>query len=200
MFPASAGESLTPGGFRTVVEIDLLGTYNMSSAALPELRRTGQAVVVNITVPRHFLEGRNWWVSHMQAAKSAVTTLSHSLAKEWAAYGVRVCNVGPGAIADTPANLKTGNADGMTETARHKTPEGIPANRSVPAGRYGTTFEVGMAVVFLAVSEYINAETITVDGGWWLGSDKPYPSREQVEQVTRGNEGRSRGLRPKSAL
>ena len=38
-------------------------------------------LVINITVPRHFIEGRNWWVSHMQAAKAAITTMSNALAK-----------------------------------------------------------------------------------------------------------------------
>ena len=45
------GESLSPNGFKTVIEIDVLGTYNMSAAALPALKATGQAVVINTTVP-----------------------------------------------------------------------------------------------------------------------------------------------------
>ena len=42
-----------------------------------------------------FLRGQNWWVSHMQSAKAAITTMSHTMAKEWAEYGIRVCNVAP---------------------------------------------------------------------------------------------------------
>ena len=164
MFPASMGESLSPNGFKTVVEIDVLGTYNMSAAALPALKKTGQAVVINTTVPPHFLRGQMWWVSHMQAAKAAVTTMSQSMAKEWAEYGIRCCNVAPGAIADTPAALKQGNRAALTSEAE-LSPDGIPVARHVPLGRMGTSFECAMAVVFICVSEYITAETITVDGG-----------------------------------
>merc|ERR1712187_942675 len=104
-----------------------------------------------------------------------------------------------GAIADTPANLKSGSGEGNSATAKRKTEDGIPLNKSVPAGRWGTMFEIGMAVVFVAVSEYINAETITVDGGWWLGTEKPFPSRGQLEQVTKASEAKSRALQPSAS-
>jgi len=196
MFPASLGETMTSNGFKTVMDIDVLGSYNMCSSALPELKKTGQAVIVNITVPRHFLEGRNWWVGHMQAAKAAITTLSHTMAKEWAEYGIRVCNVGPGSIADTPAQLKTGSSDGISTKAKRVTKDGIPVAKYVPLGRMGTSFEIGMAVLFLCVSEYVTAETIVVDGGWWLGAEQPAGSREAIGILTRKSEAQSRALKP----
>jgi NAD(P)-dependent dehydrogenase (short-subunit alcohol dehydrogenase family) len=65
-------------------------------------------------------------------------------------------------------------------------------------GRTGTSFECAMAVVFICVSEYITAETITVDGGWWLGGDRPSPKeRAGLEALTRRNEETSRALKPK---
>jgi len=200
MFPASLGESLTPNGFRTVIDIDLLGTYNMSSAALAALKTSGKSVVINITVPRHFAEGRNWWVGHMQAAKAAITTLSHTMAKEWAEWGIRVVNVGPGSIADTPAQLKQGNGEGVTATASTLTADGIPVDRGNPLGRMGTSFEIGMAAVFLCTAEYVNAETLVVDGGWWLGKDRPPTSRDKLLAVTRASEAKSRALKPTSKL
>jgi len=55
-----------------------------------------------------------------------------------------------------------------------------------------------MAVVFICVSEYITAEAITVDGGWWLGGDRPSPKeRAGLEALTRRNEETSRALKPK---
>jgi|EP01046_Picozoa_sp_COSAG06_P040210 NAD(P)-dependent dehydrogenase (short-subunit alcohol dehydrogenase family) len=111
----------------------------MSAAALPALKKTGQAVVINTTVPPHFLRGQNWWVSHMQSAKAAVTTLSQSMAKEWAEYGIRCCNVAPGAIADTPAALKQGSRSALTSEAE-LSPDGIPVASHVPLGRMGTHF------------------------------------------------------------
>ena len=95
----------------------------------------------------------------MQSAKAAITTMSHTMAKEWAEYGIRVCNVAPvsthripsslllpisfmlvaqGAIADTPANLKQGSGEGQTATASELSPDGIPVAPHVPLGRMGT--------------------------------------------------------------
>lgn len=196
MFPATLGESMTPNGFKTVMDIDVLGTYNMCYCALPELKKTGQALVLNITVPKSYLEGRNWWVGHMQAAKAAVTTLSHTMAKEWAEYGIRVCNVGPGHIADTPAMLKSGSDQGMSASAKDVTVDGIPRSKGVPLGRLGRSFEIGMAMVYLCVSDYITAETIVVDGGVWLDGQKPMAPRDVIGSVTRANEARSRALKP----
>uniref|UniRef100_A0A6M5KG51 2,4-dienoyl-CoA reductase [(3E)-enoyl-CoA-producing] n=1 Tax=Gambierdiscus polynesiensis TaxID=439318 RepID=A0A6M5KG51_9DINO len=199
MFPASMGETLSSNGFKTVLDIDVMGTYNMNIAALPELKKTGQSVIINITVPRHFLEGRNWWVGHMQSAKAAITTMSHAQAKEWAEYGIRVCNVGPGNIADTPAQLKTGSSQGISSQSKKVTKDGIPAFAGSPLGRMGRSFEIGMAAVFLCVSEYVTAETLVVDGGWWLGGEPASPPRERVGSLTRANEARSRGFRPSDA-
>ena len=52
-----------------------------------------------------FLRGQNWWVSHMQSAKAAITTMSHTMAKEWAEYGIRVCNVAPVRTHRIPSSL-----------------------------------------------------------------------------------------------
>ena len=196
MFPASLGETMKPNGFKTVMEIDVMGTYNVCYSAFEALKACGKGVIVNVTVPPHHLEGRNWWVSHMNSAKAAITTMSHSMAKEWAEFGIRVGNVGPGSIADTPAQLKQGSGEGVTATASKLSPEGIPVAAYVPLKRMGTSFECAMAVVFLCVSEYITAETITVDGGWWLGGEGPPVPRETLLQVTKANEAKSRALAP----
>lgn len=197
MFPASLGESMSPNGFKTVMDIDVLGTYNVCHAALGALKKTGQGFILNITVPRHYLEGRNWWVGHMQSAKAAITTLSHAMAKEWAEYGIRVCNVGPGNTADTPAQLKLGTTEGISDLAKNVTEDGIPLARNVPLKRCGTSFEIGMAAIFLAVSDYITGETIVVDGGWWLGvGDKPAPRELINGGLSRRNESTSRALKP----
>eukprot|EP00658_Telonema_sp_P-2_P010783 TRINITY_DN14085_c0_g1_i5.p1 TRINITY_DN14085_c0_g1~~TRINITY_DN14085_c0_g1_i5.p1 ORF type:complete len:258 (+),score=58.55 TRINITY_DN14085_c0_g1_i5:136-909(+) len=196
MFPASLGESMSPNGFKTVLEIDVLGTYNMCYSAFEALKRCSKAIVVNITVPRHYADGRNWWVGHMQSAKAAITTMSHAMAKEWAEFGIRVTNIAPGCIADTPAQLKTGSREGITATASKLSAEGIPVAPFVPLGRMGTSYECAMAVLFLCVSEYITAETIAVDGGWWLGNQTAVPSRETLNAITRRNEAKSRGLVP----
>ena len=60
-----------------------------------------------------------------------------------------------------------------------------------------SSFECAMAVLFICVSEYVTAETITVDGGWWWGGARPSPEvREGLEALTRRNEEKSRALKP----
>lgn len=173
-----------------------MGTHNLCHAAFPALKEAGKGLILNITVGPGVLAGRNWWVAHMQSAKAAVTTLSHAMAKEWAEFGIRVNNVGPGAIADTPAVVKQGSKEMITATAS-KLVDGVPAADFVPLGRLGTSFEIGMACVFLCVSEYITAESVVVDGGRWLGYERPGVSRAVLGKVTRDNEAKSRAMKPK---
>jgi peroxisomal 2,4-dienoyl-CoA reductase len=60
-------ESLTPKGFRTVMEIDTMGVFNMCSAALAPLKSTGAGNIINITATLHY--GATWWQGHPSAGK-----------------------------------------------------------------------------------------------------------------------------------
>jgi hypothetical protein len=141
-------------GFKAVVDIDLLGTFNVFRACFEHLNRPG-ASLVSITAP----QAVNPCVaqSHVCAAKAGVNMLTKCLAMEWGPMGVRVNAVSPGPIEDTEGMARLA----PTEAARNKVREGIPLRR------FGTKDEVADAVLFLCSenSRFITGAIINCDGG-----------------------------------
>jgi NAD(P)-dependent dehydrogenase (short-subunit alcohol dehydrogenase family) len=153
-FPAPA-LGMSANGFKAVVDIDLLGTFNVVRAAHAFLRKPG-AAIVNISAPQAVHASP--LQAHVCAAKAGVDMLTRVLALEWGVDGVRVNSVIPGPIEGT---------EGMARLA--PTPQAQEAvRRSVPLGRYGTKEDVANLVLFLAspLSAYITGAIMAVDGGW----------------------------------
>lgn len=189
----AAAEQLSTNGFRTVMEIDAVGTFNVSRAALPALRAAADAkrfaagpLVLNISATLQ--SGATWWQTHASAAKSAVDSLTRSLALEWGAYGVRVCGLAPGPIADTAGWTKlSGDAD-MKDSSI--------AKAMVPLGRFGSVADIGSAAVFLSSdgASYVSGDVMIVDGAQWLVRPLPPPhmARDKVLSLSRAVEKKSR--------
>lgn len=155
-FPASALE-MSPNAFRSVVDIDLLGTYHVLRAAHPLLRKPG-AVVINVSAPQAFLPMA--LQSHVCAAKAGVEMLTRVLAMEWGPDGIRVNAVVPGPISGT---------EGMARLA--PTAEAMEmVERTVPIARLGTPGDLASACLLLAspLAGYITGAILPVDGGWAL--------------------------------
>jgi NAD(P)-dependent dehydrogenase (short-subunit alcohol dehydrogenase family) len=153
-FPSTA-LGMSTNGFKAVVDIDLLGTFNVLRAAHAHLRKPG-ALVVNISAPQamHPRELQ----SHVCAAKAGVDMLSRVLAIEWGGDGIRVNSVMPGPIDDT---------EGMARLA--PTAEAREAVvRGIPLGRMGSKRDVANLVLFLASPQaaFVSGAVISVDGGW----------------------------------
>jgi NAD(P)-dependent dehydrogenase (short-subunit alcohol dehydrogenase family) len=153
-FPSTA-LGMSTNGFKAVIDIDLLDTFNVLRTAHDYLRKPG-AVVVNISAPQalHPIPLQ----AHVCAAKAGVDMLTRVLAIEWGSDGIRVNSVVPGPIEDT---------EGMARLA--PTPEARQAIvRGVPLGRMGTKQDVANLVLFLASprAAYISGAVIPVDGGW----------------------------------
>jgi NAD(P)-dependent dehydrogenase (short-subunit alcohol dehydrogenase family) len=145
---------ISSNGFRTVVEIDLLGTFHVMRAAHQFLRKPG-ASLINISADQA-LRGYVGQV-HVCAAKAGIDQITRVLALEWAAEGIRVNSVVPGPIADT---------EGMRRLT--STPEAeLKLTSTVPLRRYGTKQEVADACMFLSSSlgQYITGIIMPVDGG-----------------------------------
>ena len=77
----SLAEDLSVNGFKTVLDIDLVGTYNISRACLPALRNSGDGSIVNISTTFQYTAA--WYQTHAAAAKSAIDTLTRQFALEW---------------------------------------------------------------------------------------------------------------------
>lgn len=181
-------KDLKPKGFKTVMEIDTMGTFNMCYAASEALVES-KGCVINISATLQY--GATWYQVHASAAKSAIDSMTRTLALEWGAYGVRVNGIAPGPIAGTPgmAKLAPGiDGDAIAEMIA----EGIPI------GRMGTGFDIGMAAVFLSCDStggFITGDTLVVDGGEWLYKPPMVP-REMVAELSRKVEKKSRDIRP----
>ena len=156
-FVAPAAE-LSANAFKTVIDIDLLGCFNVMRAAYEYLRKPG-ASVINITAPQ------SWLPTPMQihacAAKAGIDQVTRTAAMEWGAAGIRVNAIAPGPIEDT---------EGMRRLA--PTPAAESAwKESVPLRRYGSKNEIARVVQWLCSDEaaYITGVVLPVDGGWSLG-------------------------------
>lgn len=151
-FPAFAAE-MSVNAFKTVVDIDLMGTVHVMKAAYPLLKRPG-ASIINISAPQAFLpyEGQ----SHVSAAKAGVDMITRSLALEWSPEGIRINSVVPGYIENTEGARRLAPNDRAMEAIR----------KTIPQGRWGTTDDVANACLFLGsdLSGYISGQVISVDG------------------------------------
>lgn len=153
-FPAMAND-LSPNGFKSVVDIDLRGTFHVMRAIFPHLKKPG-ASVINISAPQAIIPMTGQ--IHVCAAKAGVDMITRTLALEWGSSGVRVNSVIPGPIDGTEGMSRLA----PTEEARQKT------IRSVPLGRMGVPEDIGKACLFLCseLAEYITGAILPVDGGW----------------------------------
>ena len=153
-FPSLAAD-LSSNGFRSVMEIDLLGTFHVMSASFPRLRKPG-ASVINISAPQAFIPSKAQ--IHVSAAKAGVDMITRTLALEWGRAGVRVNSVVPGPIDGT---------EGMARLAPTEEISAMTA-KCVPLGRFGTPADIANACLFLAsdLASYVTGAILPVDGGW----------------------------------
>jgi NAD(P)-dependent dehydrogenase (short-subunit alcohol dehydrogenase family) len=152
-FPAPA-LGMSANGFKAVIDIDLLGTFNTLRAAHGHLRRPGASVLAisaaHATIPMPFQ-------AHVCAAKAGIELLLKTLAIEWGPTGVRCNSIVPGPTADT---------EGMRRLAA--TPEiEDSVKTSVPLRRFGTKDELADLALFLCseAASYITGGSFPCDGG-----------------------------------
>lgn len=160
VFAAAAGNfpapvtAMSANGFKAVLDIDALGTFNTYKAAYPHLRKPG-AVLVSISAnhaSQPFAQQ-----AHVCAAKAAVELLTKTLALEWGAEGVRAVCIQPGPIDGTEGMRRLAPDDAAREAVR----------RAVPLQRLGRKDEVAALAVFLCsdAAAYITGASFPCDGG-----------------------------------
>ena len=152
-FPAPA-LGMSANAFKAVVDIDLLGTFNLFRAGFQHLVAPGASLIaitagqaVNPTALQ----------SHVCAAKAGVNMLVQCLALEWGPMGVRVNAITPGPIEGTEGMARLAPTEAMQDA--------VKAN--VALRRYGRADEVGDAAVYLSspAAAYVTGTILDVDGG-----------------------------------
>jgi NAD(P)-dependent dehydrogenase (short-subunit alcohol dehydrogenase family) len=149
---------MSANGFKTVIDIDLIGTFNVLRASFEFLRRPG-ASLISITAGQAVRP--SLFQAHVCAAKAGINMLTKCLAMEWGPSGVRVNAISPGPIAET---------EGMARLAPSAEAEARIKSR-IALRDYGSKTDIAEAAAYLASdsARYITGTILTVDGGSELG-------------------------------
>ncbi len=164
-------ESLSANAWKSVVEIDLYGTFFCSQAALPIMRAQGGGAIINISMTLHY---RGWpLMAHATAAKAGIDALTKTLALEWARDHVRVNAIAPGPIPTEgvkKAFAPPPSADGVIDLFAQERAMENYARKMIPLQRFGSPEDIAHMVVFLAspAGAWITGAIMVVDGGEWL--------------------------------
>ena len=156
-------EDITPKGFRTVIRLNVEGTWLMTHAVATKAMIAGGrgGKIVNVTLsPHHGLPA----MAHSSAARAAVENLTRVLSIEWARFGIRLTAVAAGHFE--------------TETLRTKYPRQVVQGvaGTVPLQRLGRPEELAWLVAYLGspAGDYFSGAILTLDGARdnWFG---PWP-------------------------
>ncbi|KAH0577972.1 Peroxisomal 2,4-dienoyl-CoA reductase SPS19 [Termitomyces sp. J132] len=155
---------LSENAFRTVVEIDTLGTFNTVKATIPYVRAS-KGSYIHVSATLHY-KGTPFQ-GHVSAAKAGVDALSAVIAVEEGPHGVRSNVIAPGPISNT---------EGMD---RLSPKSGGKFDPICPSGRMGHIQDVANATIFFFsdAAAYITGQVLPVDGGYehLRSTVVPYP-------------------------
>eukprot|EP00118_Oscarella_pearsei_P026913 m.310561 g.310561 ORF g.310561 m.310561 type:complete len:277 (+) comp52687_c0_seq1:22-852(+) len=152
--------SLTPKGFKTVIGIDTLGTFNVTKAVYQKWMMEHGGTILNITATLHYT-GLPMQM-HAGSAKAAIEAMSRHLAVEWGPK-IRINCLAPGPIEHTEGFRRLGSSSEKAKEAYMS---------SIPLERFGTREEIANACLYFAsgISSYTTGATLVVDGGSWMTS------------------------------
>jgi NAD(P)-dependent dehydrogenase (short-subunit alcohol dehydrogenase family) len=152
-FPAPV-LGMSANGFKAVIDIDLLGTFNTCRAAYEHLGKPGASVIA-ISATHAFVPIA--YQAHVCAAKAGIDIFCKTLAIEWAAAGVRVNVIAPGPVDETEGMRRLA----PTAEARQK------SMASVPLGRFASKDDIADLAIFLCSdgAQYITGAVCVCDGG-----------------------------------
>lgn len=152
-FPAPA-VGMSANGFKSVIDIDVLGTFNSCRAAFEHLKKPG-ASVISISATQSFVPSP--MQVHVCAAKAGVDMVTRVLAQEWGPIGVRVNSIAPGPVDGTEGMARLAGSDEAREKVTN-----LCALR-----RFASKEEIAEVALFLCspAASYITGTVLVADGG-----------------------------------
>lgn len=154
IFHPGGVEAETEEGWAKMIAVNQTGPFLGMKAAAPELLKTGNAAIVNIS-SLYGLIGSPDAISY-HASKAAVRVMSKGTALEFARRGIRVNTIFPGQI--------------RTPILGDITPEQDAAIKaSIPMGEVGDPMDIAHGSLYLASDEakYVSGAELWIDGGWY---------------------------------
>ncbi len=150
-------EELSPNGFKSVVDIVLLGTFYCSRFAFDALKAS-KGSIINI-VAAYAWSGEPGAV-HSASAKAGVLAMTRTLAAEWGQFGIRANAISPGPVHTEGTDKNLWSVANVEELVR----------KSVPLGRLGEPSDISKAALWLASDDasWVSGATLAVDGAQWL--------------------------------
>lgn len=147
----------TPEGWARMIAVNQTGPFYGMKAALPELLKTGNAAIVNIS-SLFGIVGSPAAISY-HASKAAVRLMGKGAALEFAKKGVRVNTIFPGQIRTPILGDITPEQDAAIKAA-------------IPMGITGDPIDIAHGSLFLASDEakYVSGAELCIDGAWSAGS------------------------------
>jgi NAD(P)-dependent dehydrogenase (short-subunit alcohol dehydrogenase family) len=141
--------------YDAVMDVNLLGTLNMSQSVIPHMRERKTGKLINISSVSAQRGGGIFGGPHYSAAKAGILGLTKAMARELAPDGIRSNAICPGFIATdiTGGNLTAEMMDMILE--------------GIPMGRAGEASDVAGCALFLAsdLSAYVTGSEVDVNGG-----------------------------------
>jgi NAD(P)-dependent dehydrogenase (short-subunit alcohol dehydrogenase family) len=158
-FPALPSQ-ISDNGFRSVVDLNLNGTWNMISRFMGPMTEAGHGAIVNVVHIFSFDRGAPWFV-HSGAARAGVVSLTRSMAPYLGYHGVTINALAPGTVATPGMHENEVGQLGFDEEAW-----AVQAEAIGPMRRMGTAEEMAAIILFLCSpgARFINGAAIVADG------------------------------------
>src|SRR5579872_1259278 len=152
-FPAPV-LGMSANGFKAVVDIDLLGTFNTCRAVYEHLRKPGASL---LCISAAHASTPIAMQAHVCAAKAGVELLTKTLALEWGPAGVRANCISPGPTDGTEGMRRLAPTEEAKQRIIHE----------IPLRRYGTKDELADLALFISsdAASYITGSVYVCDGG-----------------------------------
>lgn len=152
----SPAAGISPNGWRTIIDINLNGTFLMSRAVGTKMVGDGEGGrIINMSATN--AHNGSPMIAHSGASKAGIDSLTESLAVEWGPAGVTVNAISPGPVRTEGSDKQLWQDEELVENMRSE----------IPLGRFATPDDIAPLAMFLAseMGAFINGALIPCDGG-----------------------------------